>query len=148
MNNIEFFNCFTLALLELLYSKFPVPTEINAMSVAASIIPEDTEYEAAFDLLANAHHAVTYLENEGYIEFKRLHYDTGTFSNVRLKNKGFVILNSTPDSLNPSESLIDRIKSALANGVTEGSKESFKELTKSLLGKAAIYASAHLPVIF
>gem|GEM_PF-5744865 len=118
------------------------------MKIASSVLPENAADEEVFEILANAHHAVTYLENEGYIQFKSVHFENGIFPGARLRNKGFVILNSTPDSLNPSESLIDRIKSALAKGAVDGSKESFKALTKSLLEKAAVYASAHAHSIF
>jgi len=49
MDNIAFFNRVTLALFERLYSSFPTPIELDVKSIAISVIPEEAEFDEAWN---------------------------------------------------------------------------------------------------
>lgn len=143
MTNIDFFNKFTLALLAHLYSKFPVPCDLNSINFAATLVASDST-EEIFNFIGDAHHTVRFLEKEGYIDYSTLHTDTGIFSQAILTSKGLAVLNSVPDSLVSKEAIIDRIKSTLEKGALECAQDSIKELVKSLFSTAALYVSGQL----
>jgi len=143
MNNIAFFNKLTLALLAHLYSKFPVPCDLDSINFSATLIADDS-IEEIFNFTGEAHHTFRFLEKEGYIEYSRLHNDTGIFSQLILTSKGLAVLNSVPDSLASKEAIIDRIKSTLEKGALEGAQDSIKELAKSLFSTAVFYVSGQL----
>lgn len=105
MDNIAFFNRVTLALFERLYSSFPTPIELDVKSIAISVIPEEAEFDEAWNSLQAAEDAIDFLEHEGFLTHKGKYLEGGTFLQVRLSMKGLAILGSTPDSLEGKQPL-------------------------------------------
>ena len=136
MDNITFFNRITLALFEKLYLSFPTPTELDIKSLAMSVIPEDAEFDEAWNSLQAAEDTINFLEQEGFLTHKGSYLEGGTFLQVRLSLKGLAILGSTPDALESKQSLIDRIRKTLAGGAKEAGTEAVKLLTQQALAAA------------
>lgn len=142
MDNIEFFNRFTLALLEKLYSHFPNPIDIETSKLGAGLIPENSDEKVFYDLLSSTDNAVTFLEQEGFITHKGTYLEGGQFNQVRLTAKGLAVLNSTPDAI--EKPLIARIRSAFAGGAKEAATETVKLLTQQAFNFAiAVPLIAH-----
>jgi hypothetical protein len=141
VENIEFFDRFTLALLGHLYSEFPTPVEIETRSLGAGLLPDDINPEVAYNLLASVDHAVNFLEEEKFITHKGTYLEGGTFLQVRLTAKGLAVLNSVPESLEGRETLAARIHGLLSGGAKAAGTESVKQLVqvafKTALGAAA-----------
>ena len=140
MDNITFFNRLTLALFEKLYSSFPTPMELDVKSIAMSVIPEDAEFDDAWNSLQAAEDTIDFLEQERFLTHKGTYLEGGTFLQVRLTLKGLAILGSTPDSLEGKQPLIDRIRKVLSGGAKEAGSEAVKQLTQQALA-AAVAAS-------
>jgi hypothetical protein len=142
MNNIDFFNRFTLAVLDDLHASFPTPKDLNIANLAESVIPEDATHEDTWNMLQSAEDTVRFLAAEGFLIHGGEYLEGGTFINARLTLKGLAILGSTPDSLAGSKPLIDQIKGALANGGKTASSEVVKGLVQKALSVAISYSSA------
>ncbi|BDU18141.1 hypothetical protein [Lysobacter auxotrophicus] len=142
MDNMEFFDRFTLALFERLYSSFPTPVEVDAVSIGASLLPEDVDQAVGFDLLQAAEHAVTFLAEEGFVTHQGRYLERAVFLEVRLTSKGLAVLGSTPGSLENREPLIARIRRALAGGVREAGTETVKLLAQQAFSAATALAPA------
>ena len=142
MNNIDFFNLFTLALLERLYGEFPTPVEIETLALGTGLLPEDIDQEVGFKLLNSTDDAMNFLTEEGFITHQGTSLEGDTFLQVRLTAKGLSVLGSTPDSLEGREPLVGRIRKALAGGAKAAGSEAVKQLVQQALGVAVGAAPA------
>lgn len=79
MDNIEFFNRFTLALLEHLYSQFPTPTEIDTTAIASKAMPDNVDADCIMKLLCSTDDAVTFLAEEGFLTHRGTYLAGGKF---------------------------------------------------------------------
>lgn len=143
MDNIAFFNRLTLTLFDKLYSAFPTPVDLNTDSIAMSVIPEGVEYDETWNSLRAAEDAIDFLAQEGFLTHKGTYLEGGTFLEARLTLKGLAILGYVPDALEEKQSLIDRIRRALAGGAKEAGSETVKLLTQ----QAFAVAVASTPVV-
>jgi hypothetical protein len=126
VNNIDFFNRMTLAVLEDLYS-FPTPKDIDVKALAISVIPEEAGHEQIWDMLQASEDTIRFLGHEGFLAYHGEYLDGGTFIQSRLTLKGLAVLGSTPESLGGTKSpLIDQIRSALKGGAKTASSEVVK----------------------
>ena len=142
-DNIEFFNLFTLALFERLYAEFPTPIDLDVGTLAASLVPGDCiDDDTWYKRVSSADHAVTFLTDEKFITHKGTYLEGGKFLQVRLTSKGLAVLNSTPNSLESKETLISRIRKALAGGAKEAGAETVKQLVQQAFTTAAAVAPA------
>lgn len=142
MDNIEFFDRLTLALLERLYSEFPTPVEIDTRSLGAGLLPDNVTPEVGHRLLASVDHAVNFLQEEGFITHRGTYLEGGTFLQVRLTAKGLAVLNSIPESLEGRETIAARIRGLLGSGARTAGTESVKQLVQAALKTALGAASA------
>ncbi|WP_462379769.1 hypothetical protein [Pseudomonas sp. Marseille-QA0892] len=142
MDNIEFFNRFTLALLEHLYSQFPTPTEIDTLTIASKAMPDNVDADCISNFLCSTDDAVIFLAEEGFLTCKGTYLEGGKFLQVRLTAKGLAALGSTPESLGSKEPLISRIRKALANGTKEATSETVRQLTQQAISAAILAVPA------
>ena len=142
MDSIDFFNLFTLALLERLYGEFPTPVEIETKVLGTGLLPEDIDQDAGFKLLGSTDDAMTFLAEEGFITHQGSYLEGGTFLQVRLTAKGLAVLGSTPGSLENREPLVARIRKALAGGAKEAGSETVKQLVQQAFAAAVAAAPA------
>jgi len=136
MDNITFFNRFTLALFEKLYSSFPTPVEIDVKSIAMSVISKESEFNETFESLSAPEDAIHFLAQEGFLTYKGTYLEGGTFLQSRLTLKGLAILGSTPDSLEGKLPLIDRIRKVLSGGSKEAGAEAVRQITQQAFAAA------------
>jgi hypothetical protein len=112
-DNIQQFNTIVARVFELLYDDFPDPCDLGpdhfdlTAEVEGEVIWRDEAYQTVLS-------TIRWLSAEKYV---RVHgYSNGLCLGVTLTQKGLSILNATPDSLHPSETMGAKIKSALADG--------------------------------
>lgn len=137
MDNIEFFNLFTLSLFDRLYSEFPSPTDIDVGKLARELIQsEQVDDEQWYRRITEASDAFNFLTAENFIVHAGAYLDAGCFQQARLTSKGLAVLGSIPESLTEKVPLISRIRKALAGGTTEAGTEAIKQLTQLVLAAA------------
>lgn len=134
-DNIALFNRFTLALLDHLYSSFPVPVEVDVKSIAMGALDKQADAQEAWDALAAADDAVQFLAEEGFLTHQGALLSGGTFVQVRLSLKGLAIL-GMPDALEVKQPLIARARSALASGSKEVANESIRQVVQQVFAAA------------
>lgn len=147
--NIENFNNATLFILNYLYGKFPDKVDFDSFDVAmrelikqtgSILIPagakDPTREGGELDFLNCLTNTIVWLKEEQYIRYKE--YNTPhEFKDVVLSNKGLVLLQK-PSALNPSEKLIDSIKSEFKKGAAQGIQNLGHQLIKSGVSKYLI----------
>jgi len=109
-NNIERFNTFTARIFELLYDDFPNPVGFveDHFDLTVEIDGERVLDESAYKTVLST---VRWLDTEGYIRVAD--YANEMCLGVTLTQKGLTVL-STPDSLQPTETMAAKMKGALA----------------------------------
>jgi hypothetical protein len=140
--NIQRFNLTALVLFDQPYNAFPSPIEIDAIQLGGSAMPEDVDKDQAFDFGAEAHHVITWLEEEGFIR----HQGGGiqnTFYQVRLTSKGFDVLNRVPASIagEPPESIGLKIRKIVGSGVKTAGAEVVKRVVSEVFAAAVKYGT-------
>ena len=144
--NIEKFNNATLFILNYLYGKFPDKADLDSFDVAmrelikkngSILIPDGAEDPTKdggeLDFLICLTNTIVWLQEEQYIRYKE-HNAPHEFKGVVLSNKGLVLLQK-PSALNPSEKLIDSIKSEFKKGAAQGLQNLGQQLIKSGVSK-------------
>ena len=139
-DNIEFFDRFTLALLERLYAEFPTPAEVDVKGIAASLLPDDVDSEVGFRRLSSADDTVDFLTTEGFLTHAGAMLSGGTFLQMRLTAKGLAILNSVPSSLENKRSLITQIRELAIGGLKAAATETVKQLAHQVVSSAVTLA--------
>jgi hypothetical protein len=112
--NVQRFNAFAAHLFSLLYEEFPNPCDIGPdhfFEYADEVEGEKVWGEHDNQTVSST---VRWLHDEGYIRVTD--YSNGLSLGVTLTQKGLSVLNATPDSLHPSETMGAKIKNALADG--------------------------------
>ncbi|WP_460415336.1 hypothetical protein [Pseudomonas sp. microsymbiont 2] len=138
LENIARFNEMTGKIFACLYLSFPVPTSLwpNATGVEAKYVdgitadcPPSLDNRNDFDFF---HSTVGWLITTGYLTADRDDQKNVLrgYNNAVLTAKGLEVLQATPDSLKPSESLGDK----LANASKSGAKEILRSTTEIALG--------------
>jgi hypothetical protein len=134
LDNIEFFNLFTLSLFDRLYSEFPSPIDIDVGELARHLIRhEQVDDETWYRRISEASDAFSFLTAEKFIVHAGAYIDAGRFQQARLTSKGLAVLGSIPESLTEKVPLISRIRKALAGGSKEAGTEAIKQLTQLVL---------------
>jgi hypothetical protein len=139
MNNIDFFNRFSLALFAKLYESFPSPVTIDPKDVLGNVLPADSK---SSDWLIAAGDAMDFLSDEGFLTYKGNRMQgSGAALNVRLTMKGLAILGSTPDALGGHTPLIDRVTTTLKEGGSEGVKQLVQYVFAKAIAAGAVIVS-------
>jgi hypothetical protein len=111
--NIQQFNTIVARVFEMLYEEFPDPHNICSdhfdltAKVEGALIWREEAYQTVLS-------TIRWLSEEKYIRVQS--YSNGLCLGVTLTQKGLSVLNATPDSLHPSETVGAKIKNALADG--------------------------------
>jgi glutaredoxin-related protein len=140
--NVEAFNLICLHLFAELYEEFPVPTVIDPNSLGLSAIPDESEFEATWDVMKIAVETVKFLQEEGFLTF-RDQVGTGEFDDVRLTMKGLAIL-GIPVILVAAESqepIIRKIKRLAGKGAEKVSADAVQAVVSAVF-KFALGATA------
>lgn len=111
--NIQQFNTNVARVFEILYEEFPDPYNIGPdhFDLTARVEEELIWREEAYQTVLST---IRWLSEEKYIRIQG--YSNGLCLGVTLTQKGLAVLNATPDSLHPSETIGAKIKIALADG--------------------------------
>lgn len=141
-DNIDHFNSVVLHTLDLLYAAFPVPIELKVPEIAELASPGSVPEDLPFDALEPTFEAIRFLAKEGFLTYAEFYLDGTAFLHVQLTMKGLTVLGQAPDSLEQSESLIQRMRGVLASGA----KGVASEATKLLVSQAFAAAIKAFPV--
>jgi hypothetical protein len=90
MNNIDFFNRFSLRVLQELYDEFPRPHGFEADILAMEVVPDDADHDTTFACLAICGDVVRFLQDEGFITTQSSLMNGTTFIGARLTMKGLL----------------------------------------------------------
>src|SRR5690242_5883258 len=132
-DNIEFFNLFTVALLDRLYASFPTPININARDLVSNLLADEPDDDAWLKKSQAAEHAASFLSDEGFITYGDARIKSGLFQQVRLTGKGLAVLNATPGSIERSEPLINKVRATVAKGAKEAGKKAIRQIVQAIL---------------
>ena len=137
MDNIDFFNRFTVALLAKLSSSFPTPIDPKISSICEEVISSnEVSDEEWYNHRKSAEHAVQFLIDEGFIRASTLGgFDGKIFHNVQLTMKAWSILGE-PSSLESKESIASKMKSIASDGIKSAASESIASLISVLFAAA------------
>lgn len=142
MDNIEFFNRFTVTLLEKLYSSFPRRMDLDTLQIATSIMPNGIAEGEAYEFVVSADDAVRFLMAEGFIRAtENQSLDGAHFYDVQLTQKGLAVLTSTPNAIEPDQTLIQKMRAIANDGIRNAAVESITGVTKALFNVAMSIAS-------
>lgn len=131
--NIQQFNTVVARVFEMLYEEFPDPYSIGpdhfdlTATTEGGLIWREEAYQTVLS-------TIRWLNEEKYIRLQG--YSNGLCLGVTLTQKGLAVLNATPDSLHPGETMGTKIKSALA----EGSKGLVSKVVEQALDIGISYA--------
>ena len=146
-DNIEFFNAFTIALLDRLYASFPTPISVNARDVVGELLAKEQDDAAWYQKGQAAGHAAGFLADEGFITYTDARISAGTFLGVRLTAKGLAALNATPGSIEKREPLISKVRATVAQGAKAAGKEAMHQLVQSILASGIKAAMSRICVV-
>lgn len=132
-DNIDFFNLFTIALFDCLYTNFPNPIQLNVARLVSELLPEEMSNDAHLRRIQLTVHATSFLAEEQFITYKDARPTVGQFVGIRLTSKGLAVLNSVPDSIDKNEPIIGEIREALAGEAKEAGGESIRRIVQTLL---------------
>jgi len=107
MTNIELFNGITGKLFAQLYEKFPVEQEIKLSAFLGDFIDPD-DFDGAWDFSDITEATIKWLDRAGYIWLKAPEYYGGEYS-ATLTPKGLEIMKATPDSIESTSSIGEKI---------------------------------------
>lgn len=133
--NVQRFNSIVARIFELLYEDFPDSCDIGpdhfdlTAEVEGQMVWRDEAYQTVLS-------TVRWLAAEEYISL--VGYSNGLCLAVTLTQKGLLVLNASPDSLSPGETVGGKIKSALAGG----SKALVSKVIEQALDIGVKYATA------
>jgi ribosomal protein S8 len=130
-DNIDRFNRIALLTLELLYSSFPVPVDIEVSKLAKDTLPTDVSFDGTWDSIQAAYHTVEFLQQEGFIQPTAYQSDANRVLHARLTMKGLAVL-GMPSSLQHKEPLINEVRSTIKGGVRQASSEAVKQVAQML----------------
>ncbi|MDO9080545.1 MAG: hypothetical protein Q7U44_07060 [Desulfuromonadales bacterium] len=129
MTNIQGFNILCLGILNHLYDNFPKKVELKPASICEIVLPNDLNFEEAFNASALASETIDFLDAEGLIACGQKVY--GGFLNVRLTMKGLAVLNAIPSSLQEKtakNSSIERIKELFSKAIDSSASKASEEI--------------------
>lgn len=136
--NLQRFNTFAARLFSLLYEEFPNPCDIGpdhffdcAVEVEGSMVWSEHNDKTVLS-------TVRWLHDEGYIRVAN--YSNDNCQGVILTQKGLSVLKAVPDALHSSETMGEKIKSALA----EGSKNMVTKVIEQVLDTGIKYATGNV----
>ena len=125
--NIDLFNAICISLFDELYSSFPKEKDINIKSITRSIYRDDIDisFNEAFEYSSYGEDVISFLKEEGFIKSAGTMQSTSDELQVRLTLKGLTILGAIPSSISgeKQESIINRIKNVVNNGIEEAGKD-------------------------
>ena len=122
--NIELFNGITGKVFAQLYESFPVEAEIKLSGFLDDFITED-DFEGAWDFPEMTKATIKWLDRAGYIWLKEPEYYGGNYS-ATLTPKGLEVLKATPDSIEPTSSIGEKIVAYSKRKFGEGMNEIVK----------------------
>ena len=129
--NMQMFNSLTVQIFDLLYDTFPKPTDIDALKIGSRFNPAGDK-DAVSSAGSIAENTLQWLAAEGFIRYKiDLAKPANEFIGVQLTLKSLKLLDSVPSSTDFGESpdtMIERIRTALASGSLEVIKKALKVL--------------------
>jgi hypothetical protein len=142
--NVEQFNFATLAILDALYTGFPIPAvDFHPATACLHRLPKETPFEDAWHAGSIADATLTWLAAEGFVTIGRLTTPSGGFGDVRLTLKGLALLGSVPGPLVPGgvpKPLSQRIKGALSSGTQYVGAEAIKAIVGDVIKFGVAYA--------
>ena len=113
-DNIEYFNLLTGFVLSKLYLSFPMPIDLYYKDIMEYIgLPP------IFDEKEFFYNTIIWLYTNGYLIHKTTEIQNEYFNYVILTAKGFAVLNSIPEILNPEKSLGDIITDNVKMGAND-----------------------------
>lgn len=128
MKNIEMFDIYTAKVLAKLYKNFPLKIDIDVCDMLGLIIDqENMQVPKECDILNDT---IAWLQESGFIYFEGSH--VYGFSRVVLSAKGLEVLKSTPSSITPRDGIGESLKDVL----TQGKKESIRQVVGTILSQA------------
>lgn len=107
VTNIELFNGVAGRLFALLYEKFPFYANVDFNTLSNELVNKD-DYDGSWDVSELAEATVIWLANAGYIWLKEPESLNAPHTAV-LSPKGFEVLKATPESIDPSKTLGEKI---------------------------------------
>jgi hypothetical protein len=136
--NIDHFNRVVLVVFDRLYSQFPVAVDLSVAEIAELASPGSLPESPAYKHLEPTFESIQFLAAEGFLTYSSRFLEGTTFTTVKLTLKGLTVLGQIPDSLERKQTLIERMRSALAGG----SKEAASEIARQLVIQAFTLAPA------
>ena len=124
MNNIELFNGITGKVFAELYQSFPVEAEINLTGYLEDFIAVD-DYEGAWEFPEMTKATIKWLDKAGYIWLTSPQSYGGSYK-ATLTPKGLEILKQTPNSIEPTSSIGEKIVEFSKNKFSDGMNEIVK----------------------
>lgn len=118
---LDKFNKCAALIFDSLYQSFPVPKDFQIEDFSEFITEEDRDIFFS---------TMRFLEKEGFIRYENAVYRG--YISVTLTAKGLVILNSTPKSIDSTESLGSKITVAVKSGAQEMMKAVIGEAIKAI----------------
>jgi hypothetical protein len=146
-DNIETFNRICIALLDELYSAFPVPAEIDMDAISMSAVPQNASGEAAWDMLSMGGDVLRFLSQEGFLTHRHAALVESKFEQVRLTMKGLAILGYIPASIENSEGTTEPLSSKIRSVIGGGLKEAGGETVRQLVSQVFSLALAATPAV-
>lgn len=153
-DNIDVFNRIVATCMLQLYEAFPVPQNIDPLSVAMEAIRENRPDGEMFDILARqAGAAIEFLAAEGFIRFRSEHRTLGehTFPEAQLTINGLAVLGAVPDTVDSSRdrrTLAEHLRDGMQAGAQETLSTSFSSMLSAALGmglRAVVSAATGAP---